>query len=229
MSFTFRLLREGIGPKVLLLGDSNFSGKIKFGTEQGTLGAALPGSSEWCPKVVSLPDPKKVGTATHIIIATGLNDMVQQDTPEQVLNNLITFIKETRRAWPGNKIYLPGVLPTKNPALNVKIKRYNEMLAGYSVSVREVFYINNNIFQDKQGLLDNRFWLPQVEDSYHLSPEGIKLYASRMKFALKRANNIPFPTRQQRSPPPNTNNRYTYTANSRSSYNNRQQSHRRNN
>ena len=43
--------------RILLLGDSNSAGKIKFGTGKGKLGAALPGTSTFCAKYENLTTP----------------------------------------------------------------------------------------------------------------------------------------------------------------------------
>ena len=42
--------------KVLLIGDSNSAGKLKFGEGKGTLGKALPGVYRFCATVEDLPD-----------------------------------------------------------------------------------------------------------------------------------------------------------------------------
>ena len=46
--------------KVVLIGDSNFSGKLKFWENRGTLGKPLPGERVFCPTFAELKDPRVV-------------------------------------------------------------------------------------------------------------------------------------------------------------------------
>ena len=53
--------------KIVLLGDSNSGGKIKFGQGKGTLGAALPGSDTFQATVEDLPEPETFNDISDLI------------------------------------------------------------------------------------------------------------------------------------------------------------------
>lgn len=67
---------------ILLLGDSNSAGKIKFGAGKGKLGAALPGTSKFCAKFDNLPAPDsaELTNISDLVLAVGTNNLRQEDS-----------------------------------------------------------------------------------------------------------------------------------------------------
>ena len=72
--------------KVVLMGDSNSSDKLKFGENRGTLGRTFPGKSVFCPTFAELKDPRS-GTFT------GATDVV-------VVDNIIIILPLLLRICP---------------------------------------------------------------------------------------------------------------------------------
>ena len=84
---------------VKLLGDSNYSGKVKIGMERGTLGSALPGASRFCPKVENLPQSEDLVDFTDIVLAVGTNDLTGL-TPLLLPVPCILLLKNTVLIFP---------------------------------------------------------------------------------------------------------------------------------
>ena len=81
--------------KVLLIGDSNSAGKLKFGEGKGTLGKALPGVDRFCATVEDLPDTNcdLFINITDVIIAVGTNNMKNDScNPTVLARNLNTVM-----------------------------------------------------------------------------------------------------------------------------------------
>ncbi|MCP4230644.1 MAG: hypothetical protein GY771_10945 [bacterium] len=181
--------------KILLLGDSNSSGKIKFGDGKGTLGGALPGSSTFVPKVDILPDPESEDFTdiSDIIIAVGTNDLkVDTCVPEHLAKKTYEYVKKVTNKHSATHVFLPGVLPvcTPNSEANIRISKYNHYLNDMCTSLPKVTFIDTKTFATKGGSLQTKFAQGEA-DPLHLNTDGIKLYSSRIKFALRARYNLP--------------------------------------
>ena len=83
--------------KIVLLGDSNSGGKIKFGQGKGTLVAALPGSDTFKATVEDLPEPETFNDISDLILAVGTNNKLDSCIPEYLAKSTFTYIKKVRK------------------------------------------------------------------------------------------------------------------------------------
>ena len=144
--------------KILLLGDSNSSGKIKFGEERGTLGRALPGSSEFCPKFENLPSPDSplFNNVSDVVLSVGTKNIkIESSDPDALVKKMYLYVKSITRKYPSIHVLLPGILPVQSSfidqALNSKIKMYNHYLRDMCNNLRRTSYISINVFCDLKG------------------------------------------------------------------------------
>ena len=183
--------------KVLLLGDSNSGGKIKFGSEQGTLGRALPGSDQYCPKFEDLPnlDSPLLQNVSDVVLAVGTNNLkIFSCDPEELVKNTYSYVKAVTHNNPALHVLVPGVLPVhgafEDTALNSKIKVYNHYLKDMCNNLNKVSYLDVNVFSGADGSLKPHL-SKGGSDPLHLSEQGIRLFASRIKYALRSRHNLP--------------------------------------
>ena len=192
--------------KVLLLGDSNSGGKIKFGTERGTLGGALPGSNVFCAKIEELPaaDSQVFEGVSDIVLSVGTNNLKLATTePDDLIKTTYTYVKEVTRVNPGAHVLLPAVLPVHSgftdEAVNPKINFYNYYLKDMCDSLTKATFIDVNVFANQDGTLKQHL-SNGASDPLHLSTQGIKLFASRLKYALRNRHDLPVMTNRRERP-----------------------------
>ena len=180
---------------IKLLGDSNYSGKVKFGSERGTLGSALPGNSQFCAKIGDLPTSEELTDCSDIVLAVGTNDLKASDSdPTTCAQSLYTKINEYRRDLPNTRIVLPGVLPTSDIVVNKRIKTFNKHLVDICNSrvINMVNFVDTRVFCDNEGKLRGKFRRENDGNmNLHLNPEGTKLLASRLKTTLRECHRLP--------------------------------------
>ena len=190
---------------ILLLGDSNSGGKIKFGSGKGTLGAALPGKETFTAKVDLLPDPEPslLNDVSDLVLAVGTNNLKEDDcVPADLARITYSYVKKVSAVNPTTHVYLPGVLPTKSIQTNARIKQYNHYLRDMCSDLSRVHFIDNNNFISKNGLLIDKF----STDNLHLNQDGLKIYFSRIKYALRERHGLPNRYRVRRTPREETAN-----------------------
>ena len=180
---------------VKLLGDSNSSGKIKFGDGKGTLGPALPGSSVHCPTLSNLtnPDSQEFENVSDVVIAVGTNNLRQQGSkPEELVENTFTYVAALLKKRPEIHVLLPGVLPICTPGseTNSKVKLYNHFIKTMCNSHIRLTYIDTKVFMANDGSLKTGLAMG-TEDPLHLNTSGLKLYFSRIKYALRARHDLP--------------------------------------
>jgi hypothetical protein len=179
--------------KILALGDSNFSGKIKFGSTKGTLGKSLPGNSMFTPEHDQLPEPNsdQLKGYSDIIIATGTNDLSKNNcNAEGLSRDLYRYIKGVLTCNPATQIILPGVLPTMSVDRNNKIDKYNRLLDDMCRVHPRLTFVDLNNFRGNNGKLADKLAIGGT-DSVHLNDDGIKLYASKIKNVLRVRHHLP--------------------------------------
>jgi len=184
---------DAVGTKIVLCGDSNSSGKIRFGEERGTLGAALPGDTKFTPCVRNLPtDPAVLRQYSDIIIATGTNDLKEEScVPDQLATECHQYVSTVVNSHRNVQVYLPGVLPTSCADTNARINVYNRHLNDIARSHHRVTFIDTGGFKSKEGVLADRFKQQGDRTGLHLNDSGIKIYASKFKHALRLRHNLP--------------------------------------
>ena len=193
---------------VLLLGDSNSGGKIRFGEERGTLGRALPGTCEFRPKLEDLPAPDSPSfrSVSDIVISVGTNNLKTPDSdPESLVKQTYNYVKSVTRENPGTHVFHPGVLPVHavhaEEATNVKIKLYNHFLKDMCKHLHtRTTFVDVNMFCTENGSLKQHLSNGE-SDPLHLNDQGIKLFASRLKHALRYHHNLPSAMGRVRSAP----------------------------
>lgn len=176
--------------QVKLIGDSNFSGKVKFGNVRGTLGGALPGDSTFCAKVEDLPEPEDLVDCTDVIIAVGTNNLKQTNVdPTTLAVQFYRKIKSYSNKLPNTHFYINGVLPTTSSDINSRIKEFNRHLDDMCNSRTKFTYMDNKVFCKPEGSLADKFRVDS--DEIHVNEDGTKLIASRIKFALRQRHYLP--------------------------------------
>lgn len=185
---------------ILLIGDSNSANKLKFGSGIGTLGAALPGSDIFCATLEALPNTQDdIFTGkSDVVLAVGTNSLkVDNSNPVELAKCTHRYVQSLSRAHPSANVFLPGVLPVDKSMsdLNTKIKSYNFYLKDMCNSLPRVYFINTNVLMNKEGSLTEKLGCGP-RDPLHLSAEGLRLYFSRIKYALRARHGLPLPRRR---------------------------------
>ena len=172
------------------MGDSNFAGKVKFGTERGTLGAALPGSEKFCAKVENLPATEELVDCTDVVIAVGTNDLKNRQTdPLDLARQFYGKVKSYTSDLPNTRIYVNGVLPTTNSETNARIKEYNRHLDDICNTKPMLTYLDTKVYSDSSGKLMDKFAVQG--DEIHVNGAATKLIASRLKNAIRQRHHMP--------------------------------------
>ena len=190
--------------RVVLMGDSNSSGKLKFGENRGTLGKALPGESIFCPTLTELKEPESntFVEATDVIVAVGTNDLKQDNVnPSSLAKKLSKYVLSVIAKYPSVQVFLPGVLPicTENSQINSRVREYNHYIRDLCISHPRLTFIDTNVFSTPLGSLKPNL-AAGPSDPLHLYAEGIKLYGSRFKFALRQRHGLPVGNRRRSAP-----------------------------
>lgn len=186
---------EATSTKVLLLGDSNSAGKIKFGEGRGTLGSLFPGRDEFCAKLENLPgtDSDCFSGVTDVIISAGTNNLKEANSnPSELARNMFTYLKALSIRLPSAHIFLAGVLPVNavDSPISARIADYNYFLCDLSSSLPRVKYVDVKVFRSRGGSLQQKF-ANGNSDILHLNDQGRKLLFSRFKFALRERYCLP--------------------------------------
>lgn len=180
---------------VKLLGDSNYSNKIKFGSERGTMGSALPGSSQFCAKIEDLPAPGDLVNCSDVVLGVGTNNLKQADAdPLAAAQALYRKLSSYRSELPNTRLILPGVLPTGDSAVNERVNMYNKHLNDIcnSRTNNMITFVDTRVFSEKDGKLRSKFRCENDgELNLHVNHEGIKLLASRLKSTLREGHHLP--------------------------------------
>ena len=184
-----------IKTKILLLGDSNSAGKLKFGEGKGKLGKALPGVDKFCASFENLPDTKSgiFDDITDVLFCVGTNNLkLDSCEPVTLVKDLYTYLSTLLNDHPSLQVFLPGVLPTshRDPSANSRISQYNHYLCNLCRSNAKLTFIDTNSFRTQSGTLKTALGRGEG-DPLHLSEGGLKFYFSRLKYALRAHYNLP--------------------------------------
>lgn len=194
-----------VATSIILYGDSNSGGKLKFGEGKGTLGAALPGENKYCPKFRDLPPTSSPSfeNRSDIVLAVGTNELKSEaSNPTALVSHMHDYIVELTRKYPATHIHVPGVLPICTPGseTNTKIKTYNQFISDMCLNFPRVNFIDTKVFADKDGSLRSNLATGRA-DPLHLNAQGLKLYFSRIKFSLRERHRLPLPRPRSGGPP----------------------------
>ena len=191
--------QSNIATKVLLLGDSNSAGKIRFGEERGTLGKHLPGQSRFIATASHLPEieqfPETFEGVTDLIIAIGTNDLKDDQSvcscPKTLATNIYQYCRSAVNFNSSIQIYLPAVLPTRIANVNIKIDLYNRYLQDMCRKHPHLEYVHMGGMKGDDNLLLTRLLDKEMRTGLRLNDQGLKIYASRLKAALREKHYLP--------------------------------------
>ena len=215
ISISIRRMKVEKEVKIALIGDSLVSRVIVGRNEkkgfEGTLGPSLPGTNIFAALGETLPAPSSLDRdTTDIVVAVGVNNLKKlnaHNTPELLLQRMKEYHSQISKTCPSANIMIQEVLPVRadQPALNSAIRQYNSLLSGH-FSKGKVTLISSRVFMKKDGSLRDEL-IDQSDakaPGIHLNAEGTALVAGRLKFALKKVNNIlpPLPAQPRRTRPP---------------------------
>ena len=95
--------------------------------------------------------------------------------------------------------FLPGVLPicAENSSINTRINGYNRYIR---VALPKLTFIDTNVLKSSQDSLKQNL-AAGASDPLHLNAEGMKLYCSRFKFALRQRHGLSLGIRRRNTSP----------------------------
>ena len=205
INITARRLKVKKHLKVALIGDSIVSG-VNFGRNAGCLGPTLPGTNTFAALIETLPRPGTIDPdSTDIVLAVGVNNLKklnQENTPASVMQGLATYHDRLANTLPAARIYLTEVLPVRKGLglLNEEIVQYNKLLREFC-SKSNITLLSSSVFADRRSGSLREDLDDETDTSapgIHLNRNGTALVAGRIKFALKKANDLLLPIHLQR-------------------------------
>ena len=111
----------------------------------------------------------------------GTNNVREEDcTPADLAKNMFSYVKKVSTVNATTHVYLPETVET-----NSKIKIYNYYLKDMCSDLPRVHFIDNHNFISKDGKLVEKF----STDNLHLN--RVKVYFSRIKYALRERHGLP--------------------------------------
>ena len=184
-----------VGTNIAILGDSNITGKVLFGSEKGTLGPALPGESRFIPTIPDLPiiDRDSLTNFSALVVAVGTNSLIKPEAvPSALAMATHEFVRMALDLNPALHILLAGVIPTDNSEVNQRIDSYNVNLKSMAAYLPRTTFLDTGFLKTREGLLQGKYGATEGRPFIiHLNSDGIRMYASRLKRALREIHNLP--------------------------------------
>ncbi|HMF44747.1 MAG TPA: GDSL-type esterase/lipase family protein [Polyangia bacterium] len=131
-------------------------------------------------------DDAVAGEPRAVLIAVGINDLLDGDRPEAVAAGEASIVARVRQRCPRARILLEGVLPIRRetdpagPAAADAIPRLNDALRRLAAEQRVSFVDAGAALADGTGELDRRF----TTDGVHLTGAGYLRWLSQIEGAL---------------------------------------------
>ncbi len=116
----------------------------------------------------------------HIVLLIGINNLLQEDTPEDTATGIKTIRDYLLKIRPEAKILLLGIFPMgPNPDTPIrnKIKKTNELIAKFADGKQVFFTDFGNAFLNPDGTASKEI----LRDLLHLSPRGYEIWHETMK------------------------------------------------
>ena len=134
--------------KNIIIGDStmDISRKYKNFISENTQNVAVSGNT-FCDMIEQTPAILTPNPQNIIISSAGGNDAIQKKTPDAIISTGKTLISRLRSRFPGSKIILVGIHPTKLDYVNIirnTINRALEKVVDCYVDPDEYFHIQLN-------------------------------------------------------------------------------------
>ena len=127
--------------------------------------------------------------AETIIIAAGINDVLNNSLDNDEIDDLLVKIKSNLNN-DGQRVVIFGLLPINEVKMNKKgvneiIIKFNEKLANKSSELGFIYLDHYNIFSDSNGQLNERY---DLGDGLHLSVAGYDTLIELIKLSMKKWN-----------------------------------------
>ena len=184
-----------VGTNIMILGDSNITGKVFFGSEKGTLGPALPGESRFIATIPDLPiiDRDSLANFSTLVVAVGTNSLIKPEAaPSALAMATHEFVRVALDLNPALHILLAGVIPTDCSEVNKRIDNYNVNLKSMAAYLPRTSYLDTSFLKTREGLLHGKYGATEGRPFIiHLNSDGTRMYASRLKTALREIHNLP--------------------------------------
>ncbi len=120
----------------------------------------------------------------HIIILIGINNLLQNDTPEDTFSGIKTIVEYLKKIRPDAQIMLLGIFPCHekpNDPIREKIRKTNEKIKSLADYKNIYFADIGGAFLEKDGTITKAV----MRDLLHLSPKGYEMWADAMEPYLK--------------------------------------------
>ena len=119
-----------------------------------------------------------------VILLIGINNLIQDQTPEQTAEGIATIVDCIKNKLPDSKVLVLGIFPCWQPATNpirAKIK-YTNFLIRHLADGKQVFYLDiGHLFVEADGSILN----DKLQDTLHPSENGYLIWAEGMKSTLE--------------------------------------------
>jgi beta-glucosidase len=116
---------------------------------------------------------------THIVLLIGINNLLQDDTPDDTFSGIKTIVEYLRKVRPDSKILVLGIFPCSyehDAQIREKIKLTNSKikeLADFS----DIYFVDiGDTFLNEDGSISRKV----LRDGLHLSPLGYAMWNEAM-------------------------------------------------
>ncbi len=133
-------------------------------------------------------------TPKHIVLLIGINNLLQNDTPEDTVAGIKAVTEYLKKVLPESKVLILGIFPCHEKAdapIREKIKSVNEKIMKLA-DFKTIYFVDiGNVFLEKDGSIT----MDVMRDLLHLSPKGYEMWADAMDPYLKAfLEGDPFPS-----------------------------------
>lgn len=130
---------------------------------------------------------------SKIFILIGTNDIPENKTNEEIVNNIKKMVNEIKKNRPESKIYLESIYPVNNTLdekvnhsvvknrKNEDIKKINEQLKKFSEKKKITYIDMYSLLEDSDGNLN----LDYTKEGLHMSEKGYEVITKKIKQYLK--------------------------------------------
>lgn len=131
-------------------------------------------------------------TPKYIVLLIGINNLLQNDTPEDTAAGIRAVVNYLRKVLPDSKVLLLGIFPchsNPNDPIRSKVKAVNETIKTLADSKNVYFADIGRVFLEKDGSITKDV----MRDLLHLSPRGYEMWADALDPYLKTLFNGIYP------------------------------------
>jgi beta-glucosidase len=120
----------------------------------------------------------------HIVLLIGINNLLQNDTPEDTTAGIKAVVGCLRTLLPDSKVLVLGIFPCHakpDAPIRAKVKAVNARIKLLADSKHVFFADIGHVFLEKNGSISKEV----MRDLLHLSPRGYAMWADTMEPHLK--------------------------------------------